>query len=128
VIGAALIIGCGRLTTGGEPPVIASRFCLPIAGSRFAWRRPVLCRIDCRRENARLVVRLAGRLGDAHVPDLLAACAQPTQTDLELDELVSADAVGVDALQRIEQQGARLVGLPQYLRLHLDVLGGERRR
>jgi len=68
------------------------------------------------------VVRLAGRLGEVHVPDLLATCAQPAQTVLELDELVSADAVGVDALLRIEQQGARLVGLPQYLRLELDVL------
>lgn len=74
-----------------------------------------------------MVVRLAGRLGEVHVPDLLAVCAQPAQTVLELDELVSADAVGIDALLRIEQQGARLVGLPQYLRLELDVLRGDDR-
>lgn len=85
----------------------------------------MLCRIECRRETTRLVVRLAGRLGEVHVPDLLSACAQPAQTVLELDELISADAVGIDALLRIEQQGARLVGLPQYLRLELDMLRGD---
>jgi hypothetical protein len=88
----------------------------------------VHCRIECRRENALLFVHLAGRLAEAHVPDLLAACAQAAQPILELDELVSADAVGLDALLRMEQRGARLVGLPEYLRLTLEGLARDRGR
>jgi hypothetical protein len=89
----------------------------------------VLCRIEVRRENGRLVLRLAGRLTEAQVPDLLEACAETTEPPLiQLDELVSADAVGVDALFRMEQLGAELVGLPEYLRLTLDVRARERRR
>ena len=74
-------------------------------------------------------MRLAGRLAEAQVPDLLQACAGPRNTSqltiLELDELVSADAVGMDALLRVERQGARLVGMPEYIRLKLNVLGRE---
>jgi len=86
----------------------------------------VLCRIESRREKSRLIVRLAGRLSEAHVPDLLALCAQAKKPIVELDELVSADAVGLDALLRIQQQGARLVSLPEYLRLKLETLARER--
>ena len=82
----------------------------------------MLCRIDSRRENDTLVIRLVGRLGEAHVPDLLQACAQAPRPILELDELVAADPVGLDALLRVERQGARLIGLPQYLRLTLETL------
>jgi hypothetical protein len=83
----------------------------------------VLCRIEVRRENQRVAVHLAGHLSEANVPDLLAACAAPADPPLVvLDELVSADAVGVDALLRIEQHGAQLVGLPEYLRIELDTL------
>ena len=88
----------------------------------------VLCRIESRRQKNRLIVRLTGRLTEAHVPDLLAVCAQPKQTIVELDELVSADAVGLDALLRIQQQGARLVSLPEYLRLKLETLVRERQQ
>jgi hypothetical protein len=88
----------------------------------------MLCRIESRRENARLVVRVAGRLGEPHIPALLEACAQAPHPILELDELTSTDEVGIDALLRIEQQGAHLVGLPEYLRLKLDTLARERRR
>jgi hypothetical protein len=83
----------------------------------------VLCRILTRRENERLVVRLAGRLGEAQVPELLEVCEQSNGPPLlELDELLSADGIGMDALRRIEEQGAELVGMPQYIRLKLDVL------
>ncbi len=46
---------------------------------------------------------------------------------MELDDLISADAVGIDALLRIEQQGAELVGLPEYLRLKLEFLAREQK-
>jgi hypothetical protein len=88
----------------------------------------VSCRIVTRRENNRLVVHLAGRLGEAQVPELLEVCEQSNGPPLlELDELVSADGIGIDALRRIEEQGAELVGMPQYMRLKLDVLAREQK-
>ena len=69
-----------------------------------------------------MVVHLAGHLSEAQVPELLATCAEAVQPVVELDELVSADAVGLDALVRIEQHGAQLVGLLEYLRFELDAL------
>ena len=84
------------------------------------------CRIQLRRESGRLVVHLAGHLSEAQVPELLAACAEAPQPLIELDELVSADAVGLDALVRIEQHGAQLVGLLEYLRFELDGLTRKR--
>lgn len=87
----------------------------------------VHCRIHVRRENDRVVVRLAGRLAGREVPDLFEACTAGAPLILELDELVSADAIGLDALLRIEQGGALLVGLPEYIRLKLNVLADERR-
>lgn len=84
------------------------------------------CRILLRRETGRLVVHLAGHLSEAQVPELLAACAEATAPLIELDELVSADAVGLDALVRIEQRGAQLVGLLEYLRFELDALSRKR--
>ena len=85
------------------------------------------CRIQLRRENGRVVVHLAGHLSGAQVPELLASCAEAANPIVELDELVSADAVGLDALQRVEQQGAQLVGLLEYLRFELDALKRKQR-
>jgi hypothetical protein len=63
------------------------------------------------------------------VPAFLEACAtERAGLVIELDELLSADAVGLDALRRLEEQGALLVALPFYLRLKLDKLEGRRRR
>ncbi len=83
------------------------------------------CRIDIERVAGDLVIRLAGRLSEAEVPELLRACGSKQPTILHLDELVSTDAVGIDALMRIERGGWRLVGLPQYVRLKMDVLERE---
>ena len=47
---------------------------------------------------------------------------------VELDELLSADAAGIDALLRLEQQGARLVGLPGYSRPEVEILARQRGR
>jgi hypothetical protein len=89
----------------------------------------VHCRIEIRDEKGRRIVRLAGRLGTAQVADLLEACSQTNQPpQLELDDLISADAMGIDALMRIEQSGGELVGLPEYLRLRLNDLAREHRR
>lgn len=89
----------------------------------------VLCRIEARRQKNRMVLRLAGRLTEAEVPELLEMFAVADEPPLlELDDLVSADAVGVDALLRMELRGAQLIGLPEYLRLKLDDLVRERHR
>ena len=86
------------------------------------------CRIEVRYERERCVVHLAGRLTEAQVPALLETCGQGAEPPrLELDELVSADVVGIDALLRIEQQGAEFVGLPEYLRLKLEFLAREQK-
>jgi len=89
----------------------------------------MVCRILTRRENEQLFVRPVGRLGAAQVPELLEICAwSEGPLILELDEMISADAVGIDALLRIRQQGARLVGMPEYIRLKLDVMEREQTR
>lgn len=96
---------------------------------RFLPLRSVVhCRIQVRRENNRVVVHLAGRLAGRGVPELLEACIADEPPILELDELVSADAVGLDALLRIEEGGGQLVEVPEYIRLKLNVLARERRR
>ena len=57
----------------------------------------------------------------AQVPELLGACAPATvRLELDLTELVSADAAGIEALQRLRDQGATVVGAPGYLQLKLD--------
>jgi hypothetical protein len=89
----------------------------------------VQCRIEIRQEDEQVVVRLAGRLGEAQVGDLLEACSRTANPPrLELDDLMSADALGLEALWRIEQRGGQLIGLPQYLRLRLNDLAHDRRR
>ena len=87
------------------------------------------CRIDARRKEQRLILHLAGDLTEEYVPAFLEACAsEGARLVVELDELLSADAVGVDALRRVEERGALLVALPFYLRLKLDKLESPRRK
>jgi hypothetical protein len=81
----------------------------------------VQCRIEVRHENLRSVVHVIGRLTEAQVPALLEACgALGDPVIVELGELISADAVGVEGLRRLQEQGARLRRLPEYLRFELD--------
>lgn len=78
------------------------------------------CWIGIVQEEDRRVVRLAGRLADAQVPELLIACGEPGPLQLDLSDLVSADPVGLDALQRVQARGATLVDVPGYIRLQLE--------
>jgi hypothetical protein len=88
----------------------------------------VECRIEVVREDTQPIVRLAGRLAESQAAAFLEACAGAGVAPmLDLTDLVSADAVGLDALLRMQTQGARLVGLPEYLRLKLELLVRERR-
>lgn len=71
-------------------------------------------------EADRRIVRLAGRLSVAQVPELLIACAADLPLQLDLSDLVSADAPGIEALQGLRRKGATLVGTPGYIQLKLD--------
>ena len=78
------------------------------------------CWIGVSPEGERRVVHLAGRLSIAQVPELLRACAGPGLLVLNLADLVSADMAGIEAIQRIRDAGASLVGVPGYIQLKLD--------
>jgi hypothetical protein len=78
------------------------------------------CWIGISRDGDRRVVRLAGRFGEAQVPDLLTACSEPGLVQVDLSELMSADVAGLDALQRVRARGAALVGVTGYIQMRLD--------
>jgi hypothetical protein len=90
----------------------------------LAFTQVVDCWIGVIQETDRRLVRLAGRLSVAQVPELLEACAEALPLEVDLADLVSADAAGIEALQRLRGQGARLVSAPGYLQLKLDSNAG----
>ena len=78
-------------------------------------------------DSDRRLIRLAGRLAEAQVPDLLKAHAEglhPVQ--LHLGDLISVDVVGLDALDGLQRAGAELVEVPAYIQLKLDSLSAKR--
>jgi CheY-like chemotaxis protein len=79
----------------------------------------VECWIGIVMEGDRQIVRLAGRLSVAQVPELLTACADHAGIELDLTDLLSADASGIEALQRLRRKGATLSGTPGYIQLQL---------
>lgn len=100
----------------------------------FRSRRPscdrvtiVDCWIGVAQEQGRRVVRLAGRLAEAQVPDLLMACSAPEPTHLDLSDLMSVDAAGLEALRRVEARGTVLIAVPGYIRLQLEAPSKARR-
>jgi hypothetical protein len=82
------------------------------------------CWIGVVTEVDRRVVRVAGRLSVAQVPELIVACGAEGPLELDLSEVVSADPAGIEALQRIRARGAVLVGAPGYIQLKLDSTAG----
>jgi CheY-like chemotaxis protein len=70
-------------------------------------------------EGNRRIVRLAGRLSAAQVPELFNTWAGQGSIELDLTDLMSADAAGIEALQRIRRSGATLSGTPGYIQLQL---------
>ena len=79
----------------------------------------VECWIGVVTEGNRRIVRLAGRLSAAQVPELFNACAGHTGVELDLTDLLSADPAGIEALQRMRRRGATLSGIPGYIQLQL---------
>jgi ABC-type transporter Mla MlaB component len=82
------------------------------------------CWIGVTTELNRRVVRVAGRLSVAQVPELLTACAAADPLEVDLNDVVSVDTAGIEALQRIREHGAALVGAPGYIQLKLDSTSG----
>ena len=90
---------------------------------------PVDCRIQVFDMHGIRTVSVAGRLAHAHIPDLLTACGEVSPAlHVDLSDVVSADPIAVDALWRIHDSGAQLVGVPQYIQLKFDSLTAPRRR
>lgn len=72
------------------------------------------------------LIRLAGRLAEAQVPELRIACADKTRgTQLHLGELISVDAAGLEALHLLRCAGAELVEVPAYIQLKLDSISAK---
>jgi hypothetical protein len=79
------------------------------------------CRIEVRDDNPVRTITVAGQLADAHIPDLLVACgAISTALRVDLHDVLSADAIAIDALRRIRESGGQLVGVPGYIQMKLD--------
>jgi len=78
------------------------------------------CWIGVIRENDKCVVRVAGTLTHAQVPEFLKACANCPQLVLDLVDLQNADVAGIDAIRRLRGAGASLVGTTGYVQLKLD--------
>jgi hypothetical protein len=81
----------------------------------------VNCWIGVDRTEGRRLVRVVGAFNHPQVPELLAACA-PEEGPLELDlqDLVCADAAGIDTLRSLRAHGAILVRIPGYIGLKLN--------
>ena len=78
------------------------------------------CLIGVVDEGNHRIVHLAGHLSIAQVPELLRACAEGGPVEVDLLELVSADAAGIEALRRVRKLGVTLVGAPGYIKMKLE--------
>jgi hypothetical protein len=80
------------------------------------------CWIGHTDEPGQRVVRVAGYLASAQVPDLLVVCRGGCATHLTIDlsDLLNADVTGIETLRRLAREGASLVEVPEYIRLKLS--------
>jgi hypothetical protein len=118
---------CARKT--GRPPQFAPRSTSAQRRLQSCLYEPfVECWIGVVDESDRRIVRLAGRLGEAQVPELLMACGEARRLELDLSDLLSADPTGLEALQRVQAHGATLVGVPGYIQLQLAAPSRIRKR
>jgi ABC-type transporter Mla MlaB component len=78
-------------------------------------------------EGGRITLRLAGRLDLEQSSELVHLYDQAHgAVCLELSDLVSADAAGLDTLRMLRTRGAELLRLSPYLTLRLDAKPLER--
>ncbi len=80
------------------------------------------CRIDVAHQAGCCVVHVAGRLTDAQVPDLLRVCTTYELVRIDLSDLDSANGIALEALHRLRNGGAEIVGAPPFIELLLDGL------
>ena len=78
------------------------------------------CWIGVIHEADKCLVRVAGTLTRAQVPELVKACSQCGALVLDLQDLVNADAAGIDALRNLRSAGASLVGTSGYIQIKID--------
>jgi hypothetical protein len=82
--------------------------------------------ITTERTPRRTTVRIAGRLEAGDLPELLRVFeGQARPLELDLSELLTADADALEVLRRQHAAGAMLVGLSPYVRLLLGDPPGE---
>jgi hypothetical protein len=78
--------------------------------------RFVECRMQVVQCPGHCTIQLAGRLDAAQVSELRGICAHAMGAlQIDLTDLLAADAVGLDALRRLRDEGAELVGVAHYL-------------
>jgi hypothetical protein len=104
------------VSSGGRQAVPAD----PPSGHGLACSSAVSCRIDVLEEHGVRVVRVEGRLTEAHTADLLAVCLEPPRSlRIDLSGLSSADGIAVEALRRLQSDGIELTRIPRYLEFTL---------
>jgi hypothetical protein len=78
------------------------------------------CWIGVIHEADKCLVRVAGTLTRAQVPELVKACSNCGTLVLDLHDVVNADAAGIDALRGFRNAGATLVGTSGYILMKID--------
>ena len=78
------------------------------------------CWIGVIHEADKCLVRVAGTLTRAQVPELVKACSNCGTLVLDLHDLVNADAAGIDAIRGFRGSGATLVGTSGYIQIKID--------
>lgn len=78
------------------------------------------CWIGVIHEADKCLVRVAGTLTRAQVPELVKACSQCGSLVLDLQDLVNADAAGIEAIRSLRSGGATLVGASGYIQIKID--------
>ena len=78
-------------------------------------------RADVRDREGLRVIHLSGHLGRAQSPELMRLCDQaPKGLQLELGDLVSADAIGLETLGTLRRRGTELVGASPYVAMQME--------
>ncbi len=81
-------------------------------------QRGMALRIDCSDIANGIAIRVSGDLGAAGAADLRKLCSgRQGIVNIDLDQLVSADAASVAILRALRNEGARLLGASHYIRL-----------
>ena len=78
-------------------------------------------RIDIESEGPVTVVHITGRLSRATVPRLRKTCDEIKGVfELELSNLRSVDAAGIDIIRTLGEKGAKIRGASPFIQLLLD--------